>query len=190
MNRWGAVSRRDSSQDGRFYYGVVTTGVYCRPSCPARRPLRRNVRFYTTPEEAERDGLRPCLRCHPRQPDPIAVRIEAVRQFIRESFESGGRFTLAELSRRAGLSPSHFERSFKAVAGVTPRQFADACRWDALKRRLRTQASVTDAIYQAGFRSSSVVYQRAGAILGMTPAAYRRIYGCENLAARDARSQD
>jgi AraC family transcriptional regulator of adaptative response/methylated-DNA-[protein]-cysteine methyltransferase len=189
VNRWDAVARRDRSQDGRFYYGVLTTGVYCRPSCPARRPLPRNVRFYASPEDAERDGLRPCRRCHPRQPDPIAARIDAVCQFIRDSFESGGRFTLEELSRRAGLSAGHFERRFKAVTGATPRQFVDACRWDALKRQLRAQSSVTDAIYLAGFSSSSVVYQRAGAVLGMTPAEYRRAYGCANSAARGTSSK-
>lgn len=189
MSRWDAVVRRDRSEDGRFYYGVLTTGVYCRPSCPARRPLARNVRFYETPEEAERDGLRPCRRCHPGHPDPTAARIDAACRFIRERFENGGRFTLEELSRRAGLSPSHFERSFKSATGATPRQYLDACRWEALKRALRGEASVTEAIYQAGFGSSSVVYQRAGAVLGMTPAAYRRAYGCANSAARGTSSK-
>jgi AraC family transcriptional regulator, regulatory protein of adaptative response / methylated-DNA-[protein]-cysteine methyltransferase len=182
---WEAVLGRDRTQDGRFYFGVTTTGVYCRPSCPARRPLRENVRFYATPEAAERDGLRACLRCRPRTPgdtaeapapDPQAARIHALCDFIREGCKSGEPLTLAVLARRIGMSPSRLHRAFRAVVGVTPREYVESCRFAALKRELRAEGaegSVTRAIYEAGFGSSSRVYERSDARLGMTPYDYR-----------------
>jgi AraC family transcriptional regulator, regulatory protein of adaptative response / methylated-DNA-[protein]-cysteine methyltransferase len=169
---WEAVQNRDRSQDGRFYFGVVTTGVYCRPSCAARQPLRKNVRFFATPAEAEREGLRACLRCRPLELDAPSQKMSQLCDYIRRNCESGEPLTLEALARQAGLSPSHLQRTFRAVVGVTPRQFVESCRFAALKRELRTEASVTDAIYEAGFGSSSRVYERADTRLGMTPREY------------------
>lgn len=172
---WSAVERRDRSYDGQFFFGVMTTGVYCRPSCPCRLPLRKNVRFFEQPEEAERAGLRPCLRCRPlatRGADPDTERIRNVCDYIRAHVEDS--LPLAALAAQAGLSPFHFQRSFKAIAGVTPRQFVEGCRLEKLKGHLRTQPSVTDAIYEAGYGSGSRVYERVDTRLGMTPAAYRQ----------------
>src|SRR5947209_1617361 len=171
---WEAVERRDRSFDGNFFFGVVTTGVYCRPSCPSRRALRRNVRFYATPAEAERDGLRPCKRCRPLagEKDPAAEKIRELCRSIEAHPESV--LDLAELAARTGLSRFHVQRSFKAVAGVTPKQYVEACRMRKLKSSLRESKDVTAAVYDAGFGSSSRVYERADTRLGMTPNQYRR----------------
>jgi AraC family transcriptional regulator of adaptative response/methylated-DNA-[protein]-cysteine methyltransferase len=173
--RWQAVLDRDPAFDGRFLFGVLTTGVYCRPSCAARRPLRRNVRFYESAEEAEKDGLRACLRCRPLAPsrDEQAARMAELCDYLRKHCDSGDDLGLAALAERASLSPSHLQRTFKAVVGVTPRQYVEACRLEALKRGLRTAESVTQAIYDAGFGSSSRVYERVDSRLGMTPREYR-----------------
>ncbi|MBM3739643.1 MAG: bifunctional DNA-binding transcriptional regulator/O6-methylguanine-DNA methyltransferase Ada [Acidobacteria bacterium] len=171
---WQAVQTRDKAWDGRAVFGVVTTGVYCRLSCPCRTPLRRNVRFFRDPQEAGRAGLRPCLRCRPLASwgvDPDAARIEAVCAFIRANLEDT--LTLATLAARAELSPYHFQRAFRAATGVTPRQYVEDCRIARLKEELRQQDSVTDAIYAAGFGSGSRVYERVDSHLGMTPASYR-----------------
>lgn len=181
---WNAVQARDRQQDGRFFFGVVTTGVYCRPSCPSRHALQRNVRFYETPEEAERDGLRPCLRCHPLETSggAEARQIRELCRYIEEHAlsEDGGRLDLAQLAARAGLSRFHLQRRFKAVVGVTPREYGEACRMRRLKNELRQSTDVTQAVYAAGFGSSSRVYERADTRLGMTPNQYRR--GGEGMA--------
>ena len=170
---WEAVERRDRSRDGEFYYGVVTTGVYCRPSCAGRRPLRKNVRFYQTPQDAELDGLRPCLRCRPletlAQPD---ARIEDLCRYIETHPDESP--DLADLAARAGLSRFHLQRSFKAAIGLTPKQYVDACRLRKLKQSLRESRDVAGAVYDAGYGSSSRVYERADTRLGMTPNQYRR----------------
>src|SRR5699024_4753930 len=142
----------------RFIYGVLTTGVYCRPSCPSRKPLRANVRFYATPQAAERDGLRPCKRCCPTTPvsdDLMADRMGALCRYIEPHPAMAP--TLEELGRQAHLSPSHLQRRFNAVIGVTPKQYAEACRLRLLKRELRRGGSVTGAIYDSGFGSASRV---------------------------------
>jgi AraC family transcriptional regulator of adaptative response/methylated-DNA-[protein]-cysteine methyltransferase len=171
---WKAVEARDGAFDGQFLFGVMTTGVYCRPSCACRLPLRKNIRFFEDADAAEQAGLRACRRCRPKEA-PLAVqhaaRIRDLADFIRT--HAGDTLPLSELSARAGLSPFYLQRSFKAVMGVTPKQFADACRLDALKGQLRTDGRVTDAIYQAGFGSSSRVYEKVDTHLGMTPAQYR-----------------
>jgi AraC family transcriptional regulator of adaptative response/methylated-DNA-[protein]-cysteine methyltransferase len=172
--QWTAVRNRDRSCDGKFYFGVMTTGVYCRPSCACRLPLRKNVRFFEDMQSAERAGLRACRRCRPDEPAlelQHAERIHRLADYIRAHSEDTLR--LSELAKRAGLSAHHFQRSFKAVMGLTPKQFAEACRLQEFKGHLRTNRSVTDAIYEAGFGSSSRVYERVDTRLGMTPAQYR-----------------
>lgn len=167
---WSAVLSRDPSQDGRFYFAVRTTGVYCRPVCPCRTPLRGNVTFYQTADTAEAAGFRPCLRCKPRE-KPAAVRVAEVCDYIRQHADES--LNLAGLAKLAGLSPYHFQRTFKAMTGVSPKQFAEACRMENFKQGLRSGASVTQAIYDAGFGSASRVYERVPDRLGMTPVAYR-----------------
>ena len=158
--------------------GVVTTGVYCRPSCPSRHPLRRNVRFYRDAQEAERAGLRPCLRCRPLATvnrDPNAERIREICRYIEghASEATAEGLSLDQLASRAGLSRFHFQRSFQAIVGVTPKQYVQACRVKMLKSNLRRAGDVTAAIYDAGYGSASRVYESAGAHLGMTPRQYR-----------------
>jgi AraC family transcriptional regulator, regulatory protein of adaptative response / methylated-DNA-[protein]-cysteine methyltransferase len=171
---WQAVERRDRSSDGSFFFGVVTTGVFCRPSCPSRHPLRQNVRFFTTPAEAERAGLRPCKRCRPLEgeQDPAADRIRELCRFIEAQPDTV--LDLAELAARTGLSRFHVQRTFKAITGVTPKQYVEACRLRRLKSNLRESKDVTAAVYETGFGSSSRVYERADTRLGMTPNQYRR----------------
>ncbi len=170
--RWEAVQKRDAAQDGRFYFGVLTTGVYCRPSCPARPALRKNVRFFESAAEAERAGLRPCLRCRPLSAgDPNAARIVVVCRYIDGHLEDT--LKAADLAAKAGLSVHHFQRSFKVVTGVTPKQYAEAARLKKLKTSLRTSKDVTEAVYDAGYGSSSRVYEQADTRLGMTPKQYR-----------------
>jgi AraC family transcriptional regulator of adaptative response/methylated-DNA-[protein]-cysteine methyltransferase len=167
---WNAILTRDRRFDGRFFFGVVTTGVYCRPSCPSRHPLRSNVRFFSAPAEAERAGLRPCLRCRPLS-DPAAAMEDLCRYIERHC---GERLDLATLAARAGLSRFHLQRTFKAAVGVTPKQYIEAHRVGKLKKELRHAKDVTAAVYQAGFGSSSRVYERADSRLGMTPKQYRQ----------------
>jgi AraC family transcriptional regulator of adaptative response/methylated-DNA-[protein]-cysteine methyltransferase len=171
---WSAVLERDARWDGRFFFGVLTTGVFCRPSCAARRPLRKNVRFYETTAAAQADGLRACLRCRPLQfgeTDPNAARIRAICRHIEE--HDDGPLKLRDLAALAGLSPFHFQRSFKAVAGVTPREFVDATRLRRFKSALRTAENVTAATFEAGYESAGNAYERSGTKLGMTPKQYR-----------------
>ena len=175
---WQAVLDHDRSFDGQFFYGVLSTGVFCRPSCPGRRPLRQNVRFYNNPLQAEKDGLRACLRCRPlalTNSDPNAQRVAALCRFIEQRTAEDQAPTLAELSAQAKLSPFHLQRSFKAITGVTPRQYADACRLNTLKEGLRNKGqSITRSMVDAGYGSSSRLYERSDSQLGMTPGAYRR----------------
>jgi AraC family transcriptional regulator, regulatory protein of adaptative response / methylated-DNA-[protein]-cysteine methyltransferase len=167
---WEAIQRRDRNYDGRFYVGVVTTGVYCRPSCSSRHALRQNVRFFETTAEAAKAGLRPCLRCRPLE-NPSAAIQDLCRFIARHSDEP---IDLATLGARAGLSRFHLQRTFKAAVGVTPRQYLEARRLEKLKHGLRHAKDVTEAVYEAGFGSASRVYERANTRLGMTPKQYRR----------------
>jgi AraC family transcriptional regulator, regulatory protein of adaptative response / methylated-DNA-[protein]-cysteine methyltransferase len=171
---WSAVESRDASQDGTFFYGVLTTGVYCRPSCRSRQPLRSNVRFYRTAAEAERDGLRPCKRCRPLAASADEDTVKKIRELCRyiEAHASEA-LSLQTLAQQVHLSPHHLQRTFKAVLGVTPREYVEACRIAALKRGLRGDGAVADAIYDAGFGSASRVYERVKTRLGMTPKQYR-----------------
>jgi len=184
---WQAVQQKDASVDGTFFYGVLTTKVFCRPGCASRTPLRKNVRFYPTAARAEADGLRPCLRCKPldhqapgeHSPEALRQHFQQVCQYIRQNLDNRAALKLNALSARFGLSPFHFQRTFKSVVGVTPRQYVEAIRMQTLKENLRDGASVTDAIYGAGFAAGSRVYAAVDTRLGMTPKQYRT--GGENV---------
>ena len=170
---WRAVENRDASADGRFVLAVRTTGVYCRPSCPGRHPKRENVVFYQTPEAAEAAGYRPCLRCRPRDPDaPQLAWVKKACDHIRRHPEE--KITLDSLSREAGVSAYHLQRTFKRVMGVSPRQYQETCRIECLKGQLREGKPVTKAVYGVGYGSTSWLYRDSHAKLGMTPGAYRR----------------
>jgi AraC family transcriptional regulator of adaptative response/methylated-DNA-[protein]-cysteine methyltransferase len=175
---WNAILARDGSFDGRFFFGVVTTGVYCRPSCPSRHPLRRNVRFFRVSAEAEQAGLRPCLRCRPLS-DPTATIKDLCRYIEKHCHEPLG---LATLAARAGLSRFHLQRTFKAAVGLSPKQYLEAHRVGKLKKELRQAKDVTAAVYEAGFGSGSRVYERADSRLGMTPKQYRQGGGGVSIA--------
>jgi AraC family transcriptional regulator of adaptative response/methylated-DNA-[protein]-cysteine methyltransferase len=171
---WRAVTTKDRSQDGRFVFGVRTTGIFCRPSCPARTPRRTNVRFYRSVAEAALAGLRPCLRCRPLEPHGAgrtSVAIGTTCEYIRAHADE--RLSLEALAKRSGLSRFHLQRSFKAALGITPTQYQDACRLARFKSGLRQGHTVTTAMYDAGFGSSSRLYSRVDTRLGMTPAQYR-----------------
>jgi AraC family transcriptional regulator of adaptative response/methylated-DNA-[protein]-cysteine methyltransferase len=174
---WSAVLARDAAYDGRFVYAVRTTGVFCRPTCPSRRPNRENVQFFSTTESAERAGFRACRRCRPKSALPSALmqRVELAREYLDErvAATTEARVTLDELARAVGASPFHLQRTFKRVTGMTPAAYLRARRSERLKAELRRGETVSRATYSAGFGSSSRVYELADAQLGMTPAAYR-----------------
>ena len=172
---WQAVQTRDASCDGLFYYGVRTTGVYCRPSCASRQPKRENVAFFALPEAARQAGFRACLRCRPDETvirDPQAELVQSICRLIDQSLEEQPNF--AALSAEIKLSQFHLQRLFKKLMGITPRQYAEARRADLFKSRVKSGQSVTEAMYEAGYGSSSRLYEKAAAHLGMTPATYRR----------------
>jgi AraC family transcriptional regulator of adaptative response/methylated-DNA-[protein]-cysteine methyltransferase len=171
--RWAAVVARDRKADGTFFYSVSTTGVYCRPSCPARRPNPRHVRFHVTSADAERAGFRPCRRCRPTEPPLEQLHAAKIAEVCRAIESAPEAPTLAALARRAGLSPYHFHRVFKAITGVTPKAYATAHRHTRIQAELRKSSTVTEAIYEAGFNSGGRFYEHAGQLLGMTPTKYR-----------------
>jgi AraC family transcriptional regulator of adaptative response/methylated-DNA-[protein]-cysteine methyltransferase len=171
---WRAILRRDPRADGKYVFGVTTTGVYCRPSCPARRPLRRHVRLYATPEAAERAGLRACRRCRPQAPltPPPGVDWAALARRVAGALERP--WPESALAAAAGVTPAVLRRACRRELGLTPRELAEAARLGRFKAGLRAHATVAAATYDAGFGSSSRVYERAAARLGMTPATYRQ----------------
>jgi AraC family transcriptional regulator of adaptative response/methylated-DNA-[protein]-cysteine methyltransferase len=171
--RWEALVRRDRRADGAFVYGVVTTGVYCRPACSSRQPNRENVRFFDTAEEAEDAGFRPCKRCNPRSSVGQDTHAEAITRACELIDESDEPPTLAELANEVGLSPSYLHRLFKRMVGVTPKQYAMEKRLGDVRDRLQADATVTEAFYEAGFGSSSRFYENITAKLGMKPSEYR-----------------
>ena len=171
--RWSAVVRRDRQADGTFYYGVGTTGVYCRPSCASRLARRDHVSFHETSDAAERAGFRPCKRCRPNGPAleaQHAAAVAAACRLIETAEQAPG---LEELAQAAGLSRFHFHRVFTEATGLTPKAYASAHRARRLRRALHRGDRVTDAIYAAGFGSSSRFYGSTAASLGMSPAAFR-----------------
>ena len=163
------LAREEDVQD-RFFYAVKSTKIYCRPGCPSRRPNRQNVIFFNATSEAEQAGFRPCLRCKPTQAEPGTV--EQVCRYIAEHLDEP--LTLAALSKFARRSPFHLQRTFKSAVGVSPREYASALRSARLKAGLVQGRPVTDAMYEAGYSSSSRLYERAGGELGMTPSSYRK----------------
>lgn len=169
--RWAAVLGRDSREDGRFVYAVTSTGIFCRPSCPSRRPNRQRVRFFDSIVAAMASGFRPCLRCRPLDAaDAWTRKITGACQVIARA---GNAPPLATLARAAHTTPHHFLRRFKALVGMSPREFAAARRFDEVKRQLRAQPDVTTAVFEAGYGSTSRFYERAAARLGMHPTTYQ-----------------
>jgi len=182
--RWSALQQRDPLADGRFVYSVATTGIYCRPVCPSKLARRENIAFHDTPAAAASAGFRPCKRCQPDGPTQSARHTAAVAKACRliESAESPP--ALDELAAATEMSRYHFLRTFKSITGVTPGKYAAAHRSQKVRTTLRENSSVTAAIYDAGFNSSSHFYQNAAGTLGMSPADYRR--GGQGVAIRHA----
>jgi AraC family transcriptional regulator of adaptative response/methylated-DNA-[protein]-cysteine methyltransferase len=173
---WESILHRDPSADDRLLYGVKTTGVYCRPTCPSRRPKRDNVAFFSSVEAAERAGFRACQRCRPNLAKSANNSVERARAYIDTHIAdfTDERITLDLLGEQAGLSPYHLQRKFKELIGLTPAQYIRARKSERLKGELRRGETVSRATFGAGYGSSSRVYDDAPARLGMTPATYRR----------------
>ncbi len=172
VQRWGAVENRDPRAEGVFFYAVRTTGIYCHPTCAARLPKRENVVYFARPEDAENAGFRPCQRCTPDTTTPGAARSELITRACR--LLEAEAMSLDELSAAVGLSPGHLHRVFKAAVGVTPKRYAAALRDRRLQENLAGGASVTMAIYDAGFGASSRFYEGADKRLGMSATDYRK----------------
>jgi AraC family transcriptional regulator of adaptative response/methylated-DNA-[protein]-cysteine methyltransferase len=170
--RWQAVLARDRSADRQFFYAVKTTGVYCRPSCPSRRPKRESVEFFDRPSDAERAGYRSCLRCRPNEPDQQSQWIAECCRLLEQDPDRS--VSLAELAAHAGISAFHLQRTFKQHLGVTPREYQDSLRMRRVKEKLAHGHTITDAIYDAGFNSISRFYEKATDHLGMSPFTYKR----------------
>jgi AraC family transcriptional regulator of adaptative response/methylated-DNA-[protein]-cysteine methyltransferase len=170
--RWQAVLDHDRAADGTFVYAVKSTGVYCRPSCPSRRPRRESVEFYAGPMEAERAGYRSCRRCRPTEAEPQSAWLAECCRALEENVDRN--VSLAELSRRAGVSAFHLQRTFRERLGVSPREYQEALRIQRVKTGLTNGASITDAIFEAGYSSSSRFYENANEHLGMSPFTFKR----------------
>ena len=171
--RWTAIVARDRSADGTFFYSVRTTGVYCRPSCASRTARPEHVAFYESAKEAERAGFRPCRRCRPDQPSLASEHAASIAALCRYVETADHAPTLSELAARARMSPWHLHRTFRAITGVTPKAYAAAHRAKRVRHALSGSASVTDAIYDAGYGSNGRFYGESDRVLGMTPTRYR-----------------
>ena len=169
---WRATLARDARADGTFILGVRSTRIYCRPSCPARRPLRRNVVFFRSGEEAEKQGFRACLRCKPNEKSRALLLVERAARALTESAEE--LLGVATLAKAMGSTPAALRRAFHQVTGLTTRDLQDALRLKRFKALLRDGRNITDALYETGYGSSSRIYERSDAQLGMTPAAYQK----------------
>jgi AraC family transcriptional regulator of adaptative response/methylated-DNA-[protein]-cysteine methyltransferase len=173
--RWKALASRDAAADGTFVYAVTSTGVYCRPSCPSRRPRADRVRFFDTPAEARQSGFSPCKRCRPDITGFTTPGIDAVRRASAYlAIHAGQTVTLDHLARVAAMSPHHLQRRFKAIVGLSPREFQSAIRAGKLRTSLRDGRDITTAIYEAGYGSPSRVYEAAPTGKGMSLSSYRR----------------
>lgn len=171
--RWNAVAQRDAAFDGKFYYSVSTTGVYCRPSCAARPARPENVRFHSTREDAEKAGFRPCKRCRPDQPALAERHAATITEACRIIEAAENPPNLQTLATQAGMSTWHFHRLFKQITGLTPREYTTAQREKRMRGELDHGGTVTDAIHDAGYGSSSRFYEKSNQVLGMTPTRYR-----------------
>jgi AraC family transcriptional regulator of adaptative response/methylated-DNA-[protein]-cysteine methyltransferase len=170
--KWESVLARDAKADGEFVYAVKSTGIFCRPSCPSRRPRRELVEFFESPREAERAGYRACRRCTPLQQSSQLKKVEAACRFMDENLETA--VTLTGIAAQVGMSPFHFQRVFKKVLGLSPREYQQSRRAEQFRSALRSEQRITDAIYEAGYSSSSRAYEHSAENLGMTPSAFRR----------------
>jgi AraC family transcriptional regulator of adaptative response/methylated-DNA-[protein]-cysteine methyltransferase len=173
MQKIEAVLTRDREADGAFVFGVTSTHIYCRPSCPSRRPRPDRLRFFETPADARAAGFRACRRCHPDAAAEIDPWIDKIQRACVYLANVDGHPSLATLARRLGGSPYHLQRNFKRIVGVSPREYADAVRFRNVRMQLRSGADVTGAVFAAGFGSSSRFYEGVSGKLGMTPSAYR-----------------
>jgi len=172
-SRWASLTARDPAADGKYYYSVKSTGVYCRPSCAARRARPENVQFHATREDAERVGFRPCKRCKPNELSLLERHAQIVTEICRLIENSDSAPPLEELANHAALSPYHFHRVFKSITGLTPKGYAEAHRAARVRDELGRSHTVTDAIYGAGYNSSGRFYERSDQLLGMTPTQFR-----------------
>ncbi len=171
--RWAAVMARDAAFDGLFFYSVTSTGIYCRPSCGARHPKRAHVRFHDSAQDADAAGFRPCRRCKPGRPSLVEQHAELVREACRLIETADEAPKLDELAEAVGLSPYHFHRIFKAVLGLTPKAYTTAYRHKRVRAELGKSATITEAIYDAGFTSNGRFYATSSEVLGMTPTEFR-----------------
>ena len=174
QKKWRTIEARDDRFDGTFVFGVRSTGIYCKPSCPARRPQRRQVVFFANPEDAEQNGFRPCKRCRPKEGEYSPKKQLARRACAYIESHATDKLTLSLLGSNLGVSPYHLQRTFKQVVGISPREYVDACRVAKLKKELRVGKPVTKAAYSAGFSSRSRLYDRVPSKFGMAPGIYRK----------------
>lgn len=169
---WQAVKSNDARFDGTFFLGVKTTGIYCRPSCRARLPKRENVDFYASAADAEAFGFRACLRCKPRSAEFVDPQVAKILKAV-ELIGGDTTLSLEDISSELQLSPFHLQRSFKQIIGVSPKKFAEARKMEKFKSEIRDGSDVTTAMYDAGYGSSSRLYEKASENLGMTPRSYK-----------------
>jgi AraC family transcriptional regulator of adaptative response/methylated-DNA-[protein]-cysteine methyltransferase len=169
---WHAALHRDARADGSFVFAVRSTHIYCRPSCPAKRPLRGNTLFFRTAQDAENQGFRPCRRCRPKQQDPATALVQQVAAVLAAGSDNALR--LGELAAQLRTTPAKVRRAFRRVTGLSPKEFEQAFRLARFKKMLREGSSVTEALYSCGYGSSSRLYEKTNAHLGMTPASYRK----------------
>ncbi len=169
---WQATLHRDARADGSFFFAVRSTQIYCRPSCPARRPLRQNTLFFRTTDDAESQGFRPCRRCRPKQQDSGTALVQRVAAVLAKTDEESVR--LGSLALQVNSSPAQLRRAFRRTTGLSPKEFEQAFRLQRFKKMLRDGSSVTEALYACGYGSSSRLYEKTNAQLGMTPASYRK----------------
>lgn len=173
-HRWQALVERDAQAVGTFVYGVTTTGIYCRPTCPSRQPNRENVRYFENWQMAEHHGFRPCRRCNPRDRTANDASVERVIRACAMIEEADHAPSLNELAAAAGLSPYHFHRIFRKAVGVTPKQYAMEFRLQRMRRNLEKSGTVTESVYKSGYESNSRFYEKATKTLGMKPSTYRK----------------
>ncbi len=170
---WQAVETNDARFDGAFVFGVKTTGIFCKPSCSARKPKRENVEFFDAVERAEKNGFRACLRCKPKLTNAADPQIEMVLRAC-ELMETDDQLSLDDLSGELNLSPSHFQRTFKEILGISPKKYGEAKRLARFKNEIKDGSDIVTAMYEAGYGSSSRLYEKASKNLGMTPAIYKK----------------